>query len=456
MKPTPFAPLLFSLALLLVPLLSVAAGTPVDDDLVKEAVSLYAGYAKKNTDGGTEAQFTAYLDSLGLGEGALRTALTAARKYHRWGVKPDSPAMTERVRSALETPAQPKEPEETAETPKSTEKAKPAETPTTAEVSAAEQALFAHGLELYRAQAHDVQFFLRSAHGLADENWDNDFGQLATERDVSTYDPKNHVHRFLLRYGFADEKRAGLKTSTAPSEAKKTAAASAGGDSVRLLPQLTEEAFFRDKGIIFAAGAGVVSMRGKGATMGTATVRWNFLQARTTARWNRTIGLQNEYYQPMTYQGRVLFFEPKALSKKQQGDYAAAVADKRRLLYHLHADNFRADLPDTPGSDDAKKFWRTLPPLTFCGPLVGSAVSGERVEFADGKKERPYLLGLSLGWGYSDHAASLLYLDVASTFSPSTGFRHARPYIGISLDGELFGKLFDFVRSNKKPATTPL
>lgn len=112
---------------------------------------------------------------------------------------------------------------------------------------------------------------------------------------------------------------------------------------------------------------------------------------------------------------------------------------------------YREDLVDGYNSS---VFWQRMPPLTFNGPLLGSAVSGEKVTFGD-KKERPYLVGWSLGWGFSHDAAALSYLEVAATVSPTSGFRPSRPYVGISLDGELFTKRFDFARTSKTPATDP-
>ncbi len=87
----------------------------------------------------------------------------------------------------------------------------------------------------------------------------------------------------------------------------------------------------------------------------------------------------------------------------------------------------------------------TLPELTTFGPFFGTAIIGERVRFGS-KEERPYLAGLSLGWGFGDEASSLVCIDVGATISPNSGFRHSRAFVGASFDGIVLGNLLGLTR----------
>lgn len=78
---------------------------------------------------------------------------------------------------------------------------------------------------------------------------------------------------------------------------------------------------------------------------------------------------------------------------------------------------------------------------TFTGPILGVAMGGEKLSFGT-KMERPWLMGWSVGWGVGPEASSAIYLDLAATVSPTSGFAHSKPYVGISFDGVIAAELF--------------
>ncbi len=184
-----------------------------------------------------------------------------------------------------------------------------------------------------------------------------------------------------------------------------------------------EEVKLRQSGIVIAQGFGVV-FAAKGAeeaSVGTLLARWNWLQRSAAGKWNRWVGEKaSEADQLMPFRGSVEYWlEPEDRGGNAHRKYTVTRPPHRRD--------------------------RTLPELTTFGPFFGTAIIGERVRFGS-KEERPYLAGLSLGWGFGDEASSLVCIDVGATISPNSGFRHSRAFVGASFDGIVLGNLLGLTR----------
>ena len=197
-----------------------------------------------------------------------------------------------------------------------------------------------------------------------------------------------------------------------------------GGDK----PSATLSANMRDYGISFSQGFGVGHGAHHDAGLAVLIVRVNLLQERSTIKWNQLV----------------------ARSDRTDGQY-------KKINYY--GNRGWALVKDYVGPDDEPDTmrsvlqWRKIVP-TAVGPFFGGGVLGDKFDFghnADGtlRSERPYLAGLSVGWGFINGGGSEIYVDVGATLSPTTGFAYSRPYFGVSIDGELFGAIIDYIRKTK-------
>lgn len=165
----------------------------------------------------------------------------------------------------------------------------------------------------------------------------------------------------------------------------------------------------REYGISLGAGFGVTKAGDSSASLAVVLARYNFLQTETTENWTRK-----------NFQ--------EAAAKRSKFTQATAREARPALL------NFK-DAP-APGNEAGpdKQFF------TYFGPFFGRALNGNKVPFGT-KMERPYLLGLGLGFGSGPEASSAVYVDLGTTISPTQGFQGAKPYIGMSFDAIVLGKL---------------
>lgn len=178
-----------------------------------------------------------------------------------------------------------------------------------------------------------------------------------------------------------------------------------------------EDVLLRNAGFSISTGFGVADGKQGDALLLTAVARWNWLQRRATAKWNAMIGPDSTDHALIPYYGNYYYWTKSEAAPS--GAYSP-----------IYTAPFQT---------------RFFPPWTAFGPFVGTALAGERVTFGD-DEERPWLLGLSFGFGFLDEAASFLYVDVGTTVSPSHGFDDSGWFIGASFDGLVLGKLLGLRR----------
>ncbi len=235
-----------------------------------------------------------------------------------------------------------------------------------------------------------------------------------------TTDPKEdllELERLLVSLGYGMEQKRAVAAKTEPDENKKKAAAQEGRTAFADVAVKTdEEVKLRNAGISFAQGFGVAfspKSEGDDAALGTLIVRWNWLQRSAAAKWNRWVGENN-------------------------ADGDAQVPYRGKFEYWLKINRY----------SDAKPLTRrnkTIPEWTAFGPFFGTAIVGDSVRFGT-KTERPYLVGLSSGWGFFQEASSLLYVDLGVTVSPTSGVDHSKFFAGVSFDALVLGKMLGMTR----------
>jgi len=206
---------------------------------------------------------------------------------------------------------------------------------------------------------------------------------------------------------------------------------------------ITEQ--LRDYGISFAEGLGYVGNTHGGSGTSALIVRWNWLQERSTIRWNDWVRESAGTYPKIPYFGRQGWDLVEDRIPNPYDDNPKKIQDI--LTYRWSV---------------ANPVRTIFSPNTF-GPFFGGGVIGNKVAFGHDDKgavisQRPYLVGLSFGWGRYEGGASTVYVDVGASISPTTGFAYSKPYIGFSLDASLFGDVFDYIRNSKpvpsdQPAT---
>lgn len=175
----------------------------------------------------------------------------------------------------------------------------------------------------------------------------------------------------------------------------------------------------REYGFSFSAGGGTVLDGGKSAGLTVFLARYNLKQQRTTARWNQMQQLKVQQNQ-IRKATQVPGVGPLATSD-QTGKGAGENQDENLTAKILTLNN-------------PKK-------LTFWGPVFGRALGGEKLMMGT-RTERPWLLGWGLGYGFGPEASSAIYVDLAATVSPTSGFSRSKPYVGVSFDGVVALKLF--------------
>jgi hypothetical protein len=234
----------------------------------------------------------------------------------------------------------------------------------------------------------------------------------------------------------ADAQKQSTSASNQASAAKTgtTAAASpapASGSGSKTTPVIDPgtgklaDTVLRNIGISFGAGVGVAIGASSSSVLEVGLLRWNMIQEQATIRWNDK--------QSVAGQGAL------------RVGYGFTGIQGTKLM----EDEF-GYTADTNAIEDI--FWRSEWYPTSFGPFFGTAMPGNYSTFGHNSsgtliKERPYLTGVQIGWLFYDEASSLLYLDIGSTISPNSGFRYAKPYIGVSADGLVLLKLIDGVRS---------
>ncbi|HEY8995450.1 MAG TPA: hypothetical protein VIM71_12350 [Lacunisphaera sp.] len=183
------------------------------------------------------------------------------------------------------------------------------------------------------------------------------------------------------------------------------------GDSPeKVFRGIDEDIFFRNAGISFSGGYGLI----KDQSVGAIIARWNVRQAEATLWYNNQVAkASKDGYEQVPYFG-------------------------------MNRDEFMGWYEKARGhAASERQSW-----LTAWGPFIGGTVNGDKIDSGAGE-ERPYLLGLSFGFGFSTEAASLFYVDVGTTISPKQGLKSNKLYVGFSADAELLGKLFDRIRGKK-------
>lgn len=236
--------------------------------------------------------------------------------------------------------------------------------------------------------------------------------------------PLRDSDKFLIRVGYEQKAAAAKAGGTEVSAAQKTAAKE-GFAAIKTPAALQTEAWFRDNGVSFATGFGIAHYGGEDRPVGSVLARWNFWQRVATAKWNQRIGENNDpAYALVPYWGKVEFYD-----RKKWG-----------------SDGVQRDIADA-STDRA-----ILPPISFLGLFVGSAAAGEQVT-TRGDKERPYLVGASIGFGFYKEAAPFITFDVGKTISPKHGFGSSSNYYGFSVDAIVLGTITGFIR--KPAAATP-
>lgn len=222
----------------------------------------------------------------------------------------------------------------------------------------------------------------------------------------------------------AQETNAVVTNAGATDEQKKAAAAAAvAADVIKAAAMKAAQdaedgvdAKFRQAGVSFSTGGGVVGKGSAGGTIGTVIARWNVIQARTTARHNARRDLAKVGYSRVLTGGGI--GQVFKFTKAQE----------------------LAGLPEDK-----------VPFLTAVGPFIGRAIQGDSIQIG-AKRERPWLLGASLGFGTYDQASSLFYLEAGYALSPSQGFSHAKGFVGLSFDAVVFSKITGLTKP-AKPAS---
>ncbi len=172
----------------------------------------------------------------------------------------------------------------------------------------------------------------------------------------------------------------------------------------------------RNAGFSLSTGAGLVKSTSSDDAIAMSLIaRWNLGQRKATAKWNSLILKKGKDFGIVPYYGQPVFWD-----KDSQKVIPAAPKD-RYLGYNR-------------------------PELTTWGPFIGSTAAGEKIEMG-GEQVRPYLVGLSFGFGFYDQAASFLYFDIGRTVSPNKGFEDSDYYFGISLDGVVLGNILGHLRN---------
>lgn len=180
------------------------------------------------------------------------------------------------------------------------------------------------------------------------------------------------------------------------------------------------DAKLRQAGVSLSTGGGVVGKGTNGGTVGTAIARWNIIQARTTARHNARTDLAKVGYNKILTGGgigQVFRFDEQEVKRAGK-------------------------LPDDK-----------MPFLTAVGPFIGRAIQGDTISIGS-KRERPWLLGASFGFGAYDQASSLFYVEMGYALSPTQGFSHAKGFIGLSFDAVVFSKITGFTKPAKAVGAT--
>lgn len=261
--------------------------------------------------------------------------------------------------------------------------------------------------------------------------FDEDYERTRTEAHAG-------VDKLLVRLGYNSEVEASKSGGATPSEVEKNAVNRWGAAAVDTPPALNVDARLRNAGISFSSGYGVARARVKKPDgrdtlddRGVATImaRWNLIQRKTTAKWNQRVGDRNsDGYSLVPYFGHT--------------EYALRRYDVRDRPY-----------PRRPESGNLIS--EVLFNPTFFGPFFGSAVVGEKLPepgSTTGGTERPYLVGISLGFGFYDEASPLVYFDVGKTVSPQHGFEDTRLFYGFSFDAIVFTKILGGTRQAVTPS----
>lgn len=244
------------------------------------------------------------------------------------------------------------------------------------------------------------------------------------EKTAAKQDLQN-LDTLLVSLGFEVEKERARAAGTPPNPSFDAAAKAHGRTALIQIPTKSpEDVALRNAGISFSQGFGVAfspSGRGSDATLGTLIARWNWLQRSAAGKWNRWVGENNaEGDAQVPYRGRIEYW----LGRRQ---YTDARPPERRS--------------------------KTLPEFTAFGPFLGTAITGDKVKFGS-EEERPWIIGLSTGWGFYKDAASLLYIDVGAAASPSSGLDHAQLFAGASLDAIVLGRILGLTRKAHLPTET--
>lgn len=180
----------------------------------------------------------------------------------------------------------------------------------------------------------------------------------------------------------------------------------------------------RNAGISFSSGFGIARSGGTDHSILTGIARWNWIQKKSAARWNSLVAQDSKdkvEYALVPYFGEYYYWDSTDHGTIT-GDYVA-----------------------WSGS-------RFFPTLTSFGPFIGTSLDGEKITMGT-KEVRPYLAGISAGFGFYDQAASLVYLEVGTTISPHNGFEDSDLYFGISVDAILLTKIMGI--RNKPETETP-
>ena len=395
-----------------------------------------------------DADLDAALQKLGIGAGKkhdeIATLVKAMRAVVDDGVAPDSEAFWEELKTAVPSGG-----------------ANPPPPPAAAAEQTAASALWQRGVKALNALSPSRRERLLAFNHIGEltPTATATTGALETFVELSVFDQAlqngppaafgkitakstatEKLGAFLIRTGYNARLEDAAKGTAGPTDTDRTVADAYGFNGVIVPPAFNVDAKLRNAGISFASGAGVIRHRGGSggdATAGTVVARWNLIQRYATARWNQRVGDRNlDGYGLVSNYGNIEF--------RSRGLIKGFTAGKAEELYRNTYMRVARD-----GS--------VLPNLTFIGPFFGSTVLGDKIRepgtvAADNKYERPYLVGLSVGWGFFDEASSLVYLDFGKTISPHKGMDGTRTYLGISFDAVVFEKLITGIRGTATTA----
>lgn len=289
--------------------------------------------------------------------------------------------------------------------------------PSAAEITAATE-------ELWRAGIGKLQSLPKAQQqAYAAYNKVEPSALTATYKQALPPQKLDDVDRFLIRLGY-DEKATAAKTLGTALPPAQEAASQSAFSAVLPPPALETDSWFRNNGLSFATGFGIAHYGGEDRSIGTVLARWNLWQAVATAKWNQRVGENNlEGYAQVPFWGRVQYYD------RNVGWGTKGLSDRFQLQ----------NLP-------------VLPEITFLGLFLGSAVAGEQIP-TRGDKERPYLVGASIGFGFYKEAAPFITFDIGKTISPKHGLGSASNYFGFSVDALVLGNITGIIR--KAPATNP-